>query len=138
MVVNKEEIIKASLEYCLHVLTKNEMEEDFKGHHEHKEDLPKELFNKKDDKEDDLNEEDFWRTLDRLKLKNKKSYNFIVKSGDKYKEAVFGLCRRVLDDEEIPKKFDETLLIPIFKGVGSFQDLSHSRFIHTKFWTPRL
>ena len=138
LIVNKNEIKKSSLEYCLSVLTKNELRDDFKDQHRFKEDLLKELFKKEDEDDDELDEDDYWRILDKLKVKNKKSYNFIVKSGDAYKEAVFGLCKRVLDKEEIPEKFDDTLLIQISKGIGSFQDITNSRFLHTKRWDPRL
>ena len=141
LVVNKKEIKNLSLEYCLNVLTKNELKEDFINQHKLKEDLLKELFNHDHDHENDheeLNEEEYWTALERLKLKNKRSYDFIVKSGDQYKEAIFGLCKRVIDKEEIPEKYDDTILVQIYKGIGSFQDLSHSRYVHTKLWAPRL
>ena len=139
MVVNQEEIKKSSLEYCLDVLTKNELDDDFKDQHKFKEDLLKEMFLKSDKTDDkELKIEDFRRTLDKMKLKNKKGYDFIVKSGDKYKEAIFEVCRKVIEREEIPEKYDETLLIQLYKGKGMFQDLSNSRFIHTKIWCPHL
>ena len=39
LVVNKEAIKKSSLQYCLNVLKKNELDEDFKSQHKHKEDF---------------------------------------------------------------------------------------------------
>lgn len=78
LVVNKEAIKKASLEYCLNVLKKNELDEDFKSQHKHKEDFLKDLFKEKDD-EEELSKDDYCRILYKLNSKNKKSYDFITK-----------------------------------------------------------
>ena len=91
-----------------------------------------------DGEEEEFSEEDFDVIIKKFKLKNKKAYDFIVKSGSTFKRLVSKLCLRVLNKEEIPKSFDLTTLIQIYKGKGPRQILSNNRFIHTKSWIPRL
>ena len=55
-----------------------------------------------------------------------------------YKEAVFKLCKRVLEKEEYPKTFDCTILHQIYKGKGLRTELGNSHFIHLKHWLPRI
>ena len=137
MVVSPTEIKKTCLNYCLDVLKKNEPNELFKDHMKFKEDLINEIIN---DNEGDykVKDEDYWDLLDRLKAKNKRSYDFIVKSGQKFKEAILKLVKRVINMEEIPKTFLETVLVQLYKGKGSQQELSNSRFLHIKDWLPRV
>jgi hypothetical protein len=86
----------------------------------------------------EVTEETFEFVMNNMERKNKRSYNFIVKTGNKYKRVVFKMCKRILEKEEIPLRFFLTLLIQLYKGKGSCQDLSNSRFIHIKDWLPRL
>ena len=74
----------------------------------------------------------------RFEDKKKKLYNFLVKAGDEFKEAIFCLCKRILEDEEIPERFYLTQLLQLYKGKGSAQELKNSRFLHLKEWLPRL
>ena len=85
-----------------------------------------------------MEDDDYWDLLDRLKAKNKRSYDFIVKSGQKFKEAILILVKRVINTEEIPETFLETVLVQLYKGKGSQQELSNSRFLHIKNWMPRV
>ena len=70
-------------------------------------------------------------------MKRKQSYDFIVKAGQGFKNAVYRLCKRIIENEEIPACFELTILQQIYKGKGSKTDLSNSRFIHLKDWLPR-
>ena len=45
--------------------------------------------------------------------------------------------RRLIRDEKFPRSFDRTTLHQIYKGKGSREVLSNSRFIHCKEWLPR-
>ena len=92
-----------------------------------KEDLINQLVN---DMEGDyeVEEESYWELLDRLKAKNKRSYDFIVKSGDKFKKAILKLVKRVINTEEIPENFLETLLVQLYKGKGSQQEFNQYQY----------
>ena len=138
LVVSHKDIKKATIEYCADVLTKNVPEEGFEKQLEYKEDLMRAILENKDAGSYEVEDEEFWKTIERLKIKNKRSYDFLVKSGDKFKGAVLKLCKRILHEEKVPEKFYNTLLHQIYKGVGCTQELSSSRFVHTKDWAARV
>ena len=137
MVVSPKAIKETCLKYCLDVLKKNEPNELFKDQMNYKEDLINEIINVKE-RDYEVKEEDYWDLLERLKVKNKRSYDFIVKSGQKFKEAILKLVKRVINLKEIPENFLETVLVQLYKGKGSQQELSNSRFLHIKNWLPRV
>jgi hypothetical protein len=35
-------------------------------------------------------------------MKDTKKYDFLIKSGEKYKQAIFTVCKRIIEDEKIP------------------------------------
>ena len=68
-----------------------------------------------------VTEESFEEVIKTLEIKNKRSYDLIVKADNSYKRAMFLLCKRILETENIPKRFFSTLLVQLFKGKGSAQ-----------------
>ena len=70
--------------------------------------------------------------MKRFQKSGKKSYAFIVKSGAKFKESVYKLCTRMINNETFPKKFDNTVLNQIWKQKGDKAVLKNNRYIHTK------
>ena len=48
----------------------------------------------------------------------KKSYDFIMKAGPKFQEAVFKLCKRMIEEEEFADRFEETILNQLYKVKG--------------------
>ena len=85
----------------------------------------------------EISEEDFFSTLAKFESKNSPTYNFIVKSGLKFRMAIYKVCKRFIDSEEFPSSFDVTTLIQLPKK-GSQLFLDNSIFIHMKLWLPRL
>ena len=57
-----------------------------------------------------------------------------MKAGPGFQQAVFKLCKRIIEEEEYPVCFDLTILQQIYKGKGSKKDFSNSRLIHLKYW----
>ena len=53
----------------------------------------------------DVLSEDFENVIAKFKTKDTKTYDFLIKAGDEYKEAIFQLCKRIIEREEIPKSF---------------------------------
>jgi hypothetical protein len=43
---------------------------------------------------------------------NKKSYEEFKKSGEEFKDAIFKMCKRIISEEEFPKRFEDTTLLP--------------------------
>ena len=73
------------------------------------------------DNEDELEveEDDFNEVLKKFSIKDTKTYDFLLKAGDKYKKDMFKLCKRVIENEEIPDNFRKTTLYMIWKSKGS-------------------
>ena len=47
------------------------------------------------------------------------------------------LSRRIIQEEEIPERFSETVLHQLWKNKFPKEDLKNHRFIHIKDWLPR-
>jgi hypothetical protein len=137
LVVEPEEIKKVTLEYCLETLKNNEPAEELKEAVAVKEELLSLIMENKEGSFL-MTEEDYWAVVAKFEKKNKRGYDFLTKSGEMFKGCVGKLCRRILKDEIIPSGYYETLLVQLFKGKGSTQELGNSRFLHLKDWAPRL
>ena len=61
----------------------------------------------------------------------------ITKSGKKFKDAIFTLAKRMLDEENFSKNFDDTILNQIWKQKGQKSVLKNNRYIHSKGWLQR-
>ena len=64
----------------------------------------------------EVTEEAFEEVMKNLEYKNKRSYDLIVKADNSYKRAMFGLCKRILSTEMIPKRFFNTQLVQLYKA----------------------
>ena len=138
LLVATEEIKRATLEYNCNVLKNNEAEEGFEELVKMKEELHDTRMNDKIGKGSfKVTGENFKQVVNKFEEKKKQSYDFIVKAGPEFRHAVFRLCKRIIENEEIPACFELTTLQQIYKGKGSKTDLSNSRFIHLKDWLPR-
>ena len=80
----------------------------------------------------EVEEDDFNEVLKKFSIKNTKTYDFLLKAGDKYKKDMFKLCKRVIENEEIPDNFRKTTLYMIWKSKGPMNILKNNRFLHMK------
>ena len=94
LVVAARAIQKASLEYCLDTLEKNNPKEKFKGLIEAKRKLHEMRMNESDG-EFEITEELFWKVVNKFEQKNKKSCDFLTKAGKGFKEAILKFCQRM-------------------------------------------
>ena len=85
----------------------------------------------------EVKKESFGKVLNKFSTKKTKAYDFLLKSGDKFKESIYKLCKRMLETEEFPRSFRKTVLHQLWKGKGSLDILKNSRFIHIKRYLPR-
>ena len=91
-----------------------------------------EIMNDKTGEGFEVTVEEFEKVLDKFETKDTKTYDFLLKSGNKYNEAMFQLCKRIIDNEEVPENFRKTLLIMIWKRKGPMDVLKNNRFLHIK------
>ena len=137
LVVASSAIQQASLDYCLDTLRKNEPIESFKHLIESKRKLH-EIRMLQTDGNFDITEDLFWQVLAKFESKKKKSYDFLTRAGAGFKEAMYKFCKRMNLEEVFPSRFDETILVQLYKKKGPVQQLSSHRFLHMKEWTARL
>ena len=57
----------------------------------------------------------FDEVLTKFKENNKRNYDFLMKASDDFKDSVFLLCKRMIESENVPKKFRESTLHQIWK-----------------------
>ena len=91
-----------------------------------------------EEQDDQLDEEDFEKAVKRFTEKKKTCYDFLTKAGKDFKDATKALIQRIWDSEIIPKGWESTLLIMLYKGRGLKESMDNNRFIHSKDWFPRL
>ena len=51
----------------------------------------------------------FNKVLKKFSEKKTKSYDFLLKGGENYKNVIYKLCERIIMEEEIPTEFHKTL-----------------------------
>ena len=137
LVVGSDEIKKVSLKHCLNVLEKNTPDEEWKDIVDIKSKVHDMRMETRDEINFEIKKDVFKAVMDKLEKKKKSSYDFLTKAGDRFKDAVFTLCRRMITEEEFPKRFEDTTLVQLYKGKGRKDGLQNSRYIHLKDWLPR-
>ena len=85
----------------------------------------------------EIEHEDFIEVIEKFASKPTKTYDFLIKSGKKYQDAMFSLCKRVIDQEDLPNSFRKTTLYMIWKRKGPMNMLKNNRFLHMKEVMPR-
>ena len=137
LVVSNSEIKRVTSEYCEDLFNNNSPDEGFEEQHYIKNKLHEEIMKDTSSGKFEAEESEFWRLLDKCRIKNKRSYDWLIKAGKEYQEAIFSLVKRMIEEEDLPEALDNTLLIQLHKS-GSFQDLKNSRFLHIKDFLSRI
>ena len=140
LIVSQEEISEVSIEFCQTVLEKNEPNEAYKDMVAMKEEIHKSRMINDLDTGFKADKDVFKTVLEKLKKKNiKRSYDFLLKGSDKYKDTIFSLIRMIIEGEAIPTGFRDRNLHQIWKKKPGTkkEDLNANRYIHCKEWLPR-
>ena len=128
IIVNQEKIKEKILDYNVNNLKNNEPSEkvvDLVGAIGKLHD-----YRMMEENEDnfEISEEDFEEVVKKFQLKNKRGYDFRVKSGGGFQKSVYKLCKRMIEEETFPEKFEETVLQQIYKGKGSGLELGNNKY----------
>ena len=75
---------------------------------------------------------DFDIVVKKFQSKITKSYDFLIRSDEKYKDTIFKLCRKMMIEGDFPIMFGNTLLYMIWKSKGPQEVLRNNMFIHLK------
>ena len=132
LLVNKEEIKKATLKYVVENLKCNEPDDDVKEMVEARKMKQLNIMKDKSGETFQIDQDDFMKVLGKFGSKRTKTYDFLLKAGERYKDAMFLLCKRMIDDEEFPSSFRKTILHMIGKRSGLQCILKNNRFLHMK------
>ena len=132
LLVNKHEIKRVTLAYCVENLQNNIPAEDVQDAVKEQKERQLEIMNDRSGEGFEVSLEEFEIVLAKFATKDTKTYDFLIKAGDKYKEAIFKLCKRIIEKEEVPQTFHKTVLIMIWKRKGSMDILRNNRFLHMK------
>ena len=125
LVVEQSEIKSISLKFCKKVLERNEPKKEME-----KMFVMRKGFIASKDVYDQV--------LAKFKSNNKRSYDFLIRASEEYKDSIFLLCKRIIESESIPDKFRESPLHQIWKRKPGTrkEDLDANRYIHCKDWLP--
>ena len=138
VVVATDQIKRVSLAHCVRVLQNKPVEPEAETWVKVESEMHE--ANRKDntDHETNIDEDDFNLVMKKFKSKNKNAYNFPTKAKEAFQKSIYKLCRRLIQDEEFPKKFSDTLLKQLWKRKGKREVLANQRYLHLKEWKPRL
>ena len=100
LIVEPNEIKKVTLQYCQDNLRKKEKSENYKREEEVKQELHKIRMNYKYDDDFKVDETDFEEVIHNFKSKATKAYDFLTKSDEAYRSAMFLICKKFINNEE--------------------------------------
>ena len=142
MTSSREETHEVTLEYNYNLLRKDDDEketEENKVVREAKEFAIKLALEQDGFEEDErLEYKDFLEVIEKIKKNNKNVYRDFMKTGDKFKYAIFLFYQKCYVLETMPECFYETELLRLYKGKGNRLDLNKNRYIHLKTWGPKV
>ena len=133
-----EEIKRVNLEHCVKVLEHNPLSNEAKMMIEIETDIHQRTMEDNQDADTYITKDQYDTTIQKFKVKNKRSYDFLIKAGEGFQDFIYKLCRRMIKEESFPERFSETILYILWKRKGSRGDLNNHRYIHLKDWLPRL
>ena len=137
LLVASADIKRSTLQYCVNSLKNNAVSKNVETIQKLKEYMHQLRLVEKITEEIEIDKDEFDNLLNHFSKKDTKSYDFLLKAGESYKEAMFMFCRRMIKEEQFPEEFRKTMLQMIWKGKGSADILKNSRFIHIKTVLPR-
>ena len=80
----------------------------------------------------EVNKDDFNIVMNKYGSKDTKTYDFLLRGGKKYQQSIFQLCKRIINNEEIPESFKKTTLFMLWKRKYPMNILKNNRYINLK------
>ena len=133
LVYKPEDIKRVSLDYCVNLLSTKEPKSGYEEIFSNNERMHKIRMKEKVINDiEELPDEVFLETLQKLKLKPGNKYDFLIKGGNGLKMALLNLYKTVWREEKIPKGWTDSTVIQLFKNRGSINELANFCHIHDK------
>ena len=139
LVVEQSEIKSISLKFCKKVLERNEPKKEMEKMFVMRKTLNEERLSENVGEGFKASKDVYDQVLAKFKSNNKRSYDFLIRASEEYKDSIFLLCKRIIESESIPDKFRESTLHQIWKRKPGTrkEDLDANKYIHCKDWLPR-
>ena len=103
---------QVTLAYCVDNLTRKSDDAQLRN------ELNEMRMEEKGEKGFEIIRKDFDDVVKKFDSKSTKSYDFLLKAGVRYQNAIFKLCKRMVEQEEFPVSFRKTLFYMIWKQKG--------------------
>lgn len=135
----RDEVFQRVLDYNVGILSKTEATGEWKEIADVKREMTEEM--KRIETEEDRHPfslDEFIAVVEKVARDKKAVYNDFMWAHPKFKLAILLLFNRIYIREEVPEVFNDTMLMPLFKGKGSRAELTNHRFLHLKGWAPKL
>ena len=132
---SRAESYKVMLDYNESLLKKNQVDKDDElQESEDFKDIIIEFGMSSPEPEEDkeLTFDEFTQVLVKIRLSGKSIYRDLVKAGPMFQLAFFDMMNRMYKNEEIPRVFNNTTLMKLYKKKGPRTELKSNRFIHLK------
>ena len=137
LVVSNSEIKRVTLNHCMNTFKHNHPHEDVELLVNLVNSVHDKRMTESDDEPMEFTKDDFDNLVKKLESKNKRSYDFLIKTGTSFKMVVFKLCKRLIDAEAFPSRFFETVLHMLWKKKLPRESLGNHRFLHMKDYLPK-
>ena len=118
LLVSNADIKRTTLQYCVNNLKNNAVSKNVETIQKLKEYMHQLRLVENNTEEIEIDKDEFDNLMNHFSKKDIKSYDFLLKAGESYKEAMFMLCRRMIKEEQFPEEFRKTMLQMIWKGKG--------------------
>ena len=135
LMVSSTQIRKTTLKYCTENLKNKEASKNVESIinlKNLKNILHKLRMNEDTLKEFEITTKEYDEVLRKFASKDTSTYDFLVRSGDSYKEEIGGFLKRMIKEQTFPTNFRKTTLQMIWKGKGPADILRNSRFLQMK------
>ena len=111
LIVSKDMIKKVTLEYVVKNLEGNIPDKEVRDMVKLRRDIQLENMKDTSGESFEIDEDDFNNVLAKFKSKTTKTYDFLLKAGTKYQSAIFELCKMMIEKEQFPQSFKQTVFI---------------------------
>ena len=114
-VVSVEEIKRVNLGHCVEVLKHNTPTAKAKELIRLGSETHHSIMEDKTDADTKVAKADFDWMLKKLKERNKRSYDFLIKAGEEFHDSIYMFCNRMVEEDSFPTRFAETTLYNLWK-----------------------
>ena len=111
--MNKNEIKRASLEYCVKKLRTDSPDKDIAAIVKERKERQLKIINDKSREGFEVSLKTFEIVLVKFGTKETKIYLFLLKTVDKYEESIFNIYEKIIEGREVHDSFRKTFLILI-------------------------